>query len=52
VECFKRGLMDSPSRNMEDTGVVCDLNCGVLAQEVQRRKILVCCLEIILVIFW
>jgi hypothetical protein len=31
VECFKWGLMDHPTRNMEDIGAEDDLNCADLA---------------------
>ena len=50
-ECFKHCLMDHPSRSMEDSSAKGDLNCGNVAQEVKRRGMLVCCLNIILVIF-
>jgi hypothetical protein len=52
VECFQWGLMDHPSRNMEDSVAEGELNCGVQFKSIQRRRILVCCLEIIFVIFW
>jgi hypothetical protein len=51
VECFKWGLMGHPRKNMEDSGAEGDLNCGVWFKRFQRR-ILVCCLEVILRIFW
>ena len=38
VECFKWGLMDHPSRNMEDFGAETDLNCVDLVQEVSAEK--------------
>ena len=38
VECFKRGLMGYPSRNMEDFVAEYDLNCVDLAQEVSVEK--------------
>ena len=38
VECFKWGLMDHPSRNMEDFVTESDLNCADLAQEVLLEK--------------
>jgi hypothetical protein len=31
MECFKWGLMDYPSRNMEDFVAESDLNCAELA---------------------
>jgi hypothetical protein len=31
VGCFSRGLMDHPSKNMEDSGAEGDLNRGGLA---------------------
>jgi hypothetical protein len=37
---------------MEEISAKGDLNSEGLAQRFQRRRILVCCLEIILVIFW
>jgi hypothetical protein len=33
VDCFNWGLMDYPSRNMEDICAVGDLNCGGLAEQ-------------------
>jgi hypothetical protein len=38
VECFKWGLMDHPSRNMEDFVSESDLKCADLAQEVSVEK--------------
>ena len=46
VECFKHHLMGQIKRNLEY------LNCRGLAQEVSEEKNLVCCLEIVHVIFW
>ena len=38
VECCKWGLMDCPSRNLEDIGTEGDLNCADLAQEVSMEN--------------
>jgi hypothetical protein len=38
VECFKWGLIDYPSRNMEDFVVECDLSCADQAQQVSVEK--------------
>ena len=38
VECFKWGLMDYPSRNMEDFVAGSNLNCVDLAQEISKEK--------------
>ena len=38
MECFKWGLMDHPSRNMEDFVSESDLKCADLAQEVSVEK--------------
>jgi hypothetical protein len=51
VEYFKWDLMDLPSRNMEDIGAECDLNCADLAQVVSVEKNLIRGLETVLVIF-
>ena len=51
-DCFKLCLISHTSRNMEDSGVKSDLNCGALAQESSEKRKLICDLEIILVIFW
>ena len=45
MECFKWGLMNHPSRNMEDFVPVSDLNCADL---VQNRRMSVCGLETVL----
>jgi hypothetical protein len=37
---------------MEDSGAEGDLHCGDLTQRFQRKRIFVCGLEIVLVIFW
>jgi len=39
VKYFKHGLMDNPSRNIEDSGAEGDLNCGGLTQEDSQEKI-------------
>ena len=44
-----KGLMDHLSMNLGYIGAEGDLNSGV--KKFQRRRILVCCLEIILVSF-
>jgi hypothetical protein len=38
VECFKWGLMDHSSRNMEDLVAGSNLNCVDLAQEISKGK--------------
>ena len=38
VECFKRGLMGHPSRNMEDFVAGSNLNCVDLAQEISKEN--------------
>jgi hypothetical protein len=38
MECFKWGLMDHPSRNMEDLVAGSHLNCVDLAQEISKEK--------------
>ena len=54
VECFKWSLIIAhTNRNMDDSVPEFVLNCGILAKEVfLRRRILVCGLETVLVIFW
>jgi hypothetical protein len=52
VECSKRGFMDHPSGNMKDVGAEGDSNRRSLTLEVSEKRNLVCCLEIILMIFW
>ena len=53
VEGFKRCLMGHTSRSMKDNSAEYDLNCGGggWLKRSQRRRILICGLEIILVIF-
>jgi hypothetical protein len=52
--CFKWGLMNHPSRNMEDIGVEghFELFRPGLRCLFQWRRILVCGPETVLVIFW
>ena len=38
VECITQGLMDDPSRNMEDILTQSDLNCKALALEVSEER--------------
>jgi hypothetical protein len=38
VECFKCGLMDHPTGNMEDYVAGSDLNCVDLFQEISKEK--------------
>ena len=38
VDCFKWGLMDHPSRNMEDLVAGSNLNCVDLAQEISKGE--------------
>lgn len=38
MEFFKHYLMGHSSRNMEDSGVENDLNCGGMAQEASKEK--------------
>ena len=52
MQCFKWGLMDHPSRNMEDTGVEGDLNCRGLTQEVSEKKNISIWPRDCFVIFW
>jgi hypothetical protein len=42
--------MGHTNTSMKDSGGEGDLNCGDLAQEVEKRGILACCLEILFVI--
>ena len=51
VECFKWDFMSHTNRSMEDSGAEADLNCGGLDQEVQRRRLLICSLKVVLMIF-
>jgi hypothetical protein len=51
VKCIKWGLMDYPSKNMEDFIAEGNLNCGSLALVVSVERFSVCCLEIV-VVFW
>ena len=38
MECFKWGLINHSSRNVEDSCIEGDLNCGGLAQEVSKEN--------------
>jgi hypothetical protein len=39
MKCFKWGLMDHPSRNMEDFVAGSNLNCVNLGQEISKENI-------------
>jgi hypothetical protein len=52
MKCFNPCLMGHPNSNMEDSYTEGDLTHGVWLKRFQVRRILVCCLHIILVIFW
>jgi hypothetical protein len=50
MECFKWGLVGHPNGNREHSGSGGDATLGAWLKKYQRRRILVYCLEIILVI--
>ena len=52
AECFKWGLVGHSSRNTKDNDTEGDLTVWAWVKSFQRKGILVCCLEIVLVIFW
>jgi hypothetical protein len=52
MECFKWGLVYHTSRNMKDSGAEGDLNWGCCLKRFQRRRVLVCDLQTLFVIFW
>jgi hypothetical protein len=52
MECFKWSIMRYTSRNKEDFVTVSYLNCVDLAERFQRRRISVCGMETVFMIFW
>ena len=52
MECFKWGLIGHSIRNVKDVGAEGDFNFGAWFKRFQRSGILLCCLEIILMMFW
>jgi hypothetical protein len=52
MECFKWDLMGYPSMNMEDLAAGSNLNCVDLAKRFKKRRISVCGIKTVFVVFW